>query len=76
MLLYLSCLVLCRSLHVVPVVVDATVQTSGWPLRLDLSVRSIRCLELSPGCCPLEAPWQTFDQKGFVFSTRTDRESG
>lgn len=50
---------------------EAVVQTSGWPVRLDLTVRSIRCSELSPGGCPLEAPWQTFDQRGFVFGTRT-----
>lgn len=43
---------------------------------LDLTVRSIRCSELSLGCCPPEALWQTFDQRWFVFSTRTDSESG
>lgn len=61
---YVCCCVETR-MHVVPVVTDAVAYTSGWSLRLDLTVRSIRCLKLSPGFCLLEAHWQTIDQVGF-----------
>lgn len=69
-----------KSLHVVPVVTHSPVQTSGRPLWLDLTVRSIRCLELSPGRCPLEALWRTLapgaGEGEELFRTRKDSESG
>lgn len=71
----LSCLLPCQGSYVVPVAIDTVIQASGLPLRLDLTVRSIRCSEPSLGCCPPEALWLTFDRRWFVFGAWTDSGS-
>lgn len=46
----------------------------GQSLRLGLSVKSIRCSPLSPGCCPPEALWKTFERGWFVLHAGMEPE--